>query len=139
MKKIMTIFWLLIVLFLFILGQFFIPAMENFFRGLMFLLPLILFSLSGGLLLFYALKLEKGKKDRKFFTLTGASALGFFVFVFLHNGFYALAVISAKVAVLRGILEFLHATFFIIATILCPLGFLVGAIGVIILLIRGKK
>ena len=63
---------------------------------------------------------------KKFLLLTGASAVGFFVFVLLHNAVYGLF----------GVEE---SFFFILAVIVCPLGFLVGATGTIVLLKKGER
>ena len=127
-------------MFLIVLAEFFVPVVSDLFRGsLLFLSPLTIFSLLGGLLLSYSIKLKERGIHRKFLLLTGASALGFFVFVFLHNAFYALAVVSENIIVLKYFFEFLHAMFFIVAVIVCPLGFLVGAIGSIVLFIKEKK
>ena len=62
---------------------------------------------------------------KKFLLLTGASAVGFPVFAILHNLVYRLFRIE-------------EPFFFILAVIVCPLGFLVGAIGTIVFLKRGK-
>jgi len=139
-NKLNIIFWVLMIGFLIVLAEFFIPAVRDLFTGSkLFLLPLIIFSLLGGLLLFYSLKLKKQKKQRKFLLLTSASACGFFIFVFLHNLFYAFTIISENILALKYFFEFLHTIFFIIAVILCPLGFLAGAIGSILLFIKNKK
>jgi len=81
---------------------------------------------------------ERGR-CRKFLLLTGVSAFGFFVFVFVHNAFYALAVVSENIIVLKYFFEFLHTIFFLVAIPICPLGFLVGAICSMVLFAREKK
>jgi hypothetical protein len=64
----------------------------------------------------------------KYLKIAGASILGFFVFVFLHN-------------LTSGLLSQLFKTeieepvFFILAVIICPLGFIIGMVGNIIQLI----
>jgi hypothetical protein len=62
---------------------------------------------------------------KKFLLLTEASFVGFPVFVILHNAVSAL-------------LNTEEAVFFTLATILCPLGFLVGAVGSIVLATRNR-
>ncbi len=133
-------FWFLLVIFVFILGQLFIPSVRNLFRGsLLFLLPFIIFSLCGAMLILLTLK-EKVKGNlKKFLIFTGVSASGFFVSVLLHNFFYALGVITEHIFGLYHLVELLHVVFFIIATIICPVGFLIGTIGVIIFFHRGKN
>ena len=83
-------------------------------------------------------KLKKGIL-KKFLILTGASSTGFFVSIFLHNMFYALNIITSHIIVLKYLTEALHVGFFIIAVIVCPIGFLVGMVGSIVLLIRKRK
>ena len=139
-KSLITTFWVLIGSFLFILGQFFIPAVTELFRGsLFFLLPFAIFSLLGGLLIFLTLKEKIEGKLKKCLILTGASAAGFFVSVLLHNFLYALGIIGSDIIILRYLTEIFHVAFFLIAIFVCPLGFLIGAIGSIIILIKKKR
>ena len=139
-KSLITTFWALIVSFLFILGQFFIPAVTELLRGpLFFLLPFVIFSLLGGLLIFLTRKEKIEGKLQKLLILTGASAAGFFILVVLHNFLYALNVITSDIIILRHLTEILHVTFFLIAILVCPLGFLIGAIGIIIILVKKKR
>jgi hypothetical protein len=79
---------------------------------------------------------HKWRKMKNFLILSGLSVLGFGVFVVLHNLFYALAELAADIIVLRYVLEFLHAAFFLIALILCPSGLVIGAVGSLFLLCR---
>lgn len=65
----------------------------------------------------------------KYLSLLGASIVGFGIFVFLHNFFYALAEVTSNIVVLHYLLEFLHAGSFLIAILVCPGAFLVGAAG----------
>ena len=69
------------------------------------------------------------RKVKNFLILSGASLVGFPVFVVLHNVFYGLAELANDIILLSRLLEFLHAGFFIIATLVCPAGFLIGAVG----------
>lgn len=77
---------------------------------------------------------------KKFLILLGVSIAGFFVFVLLHNGFYALGTITNNIAVLRHLIEALSVVSFCIAVLLCPPAFLVGAVGSIVFTVkrRGK-
>ncbi len=141
MKKslIPTIFWALIIVFIIILCEFFVPVVQELFVGPLFLLPIIVFSLTGIILFFLTLKEKKKSISKKFLMLTGAASGGFFVGIFLHNAFYALATITLHIAVLNYLLEAIHVAFFLIATVVCPLAFLVGAVGSIILFIKNKN
>ena len=133
-KSLITTFWVLMGMFIVILCQFFVPVFSELFRGsLFFLSPILLFSLLGGLLIFLTRKEKVEGKLKKFLILTGASAAGFFIFVLLHNLFYAFGVIAGDIIVLRYLMEIFHATFFLVAIFVCPLGFLIGAIGSIVI------
>ena len=139
-KSLITTFWVLIGSFLFILGQFFIPVIGELLEGsLLFLLPFAIFSLLGGLLIYLTIKEKIEGVLQKFLILVGASAAGFFVCVLLHNFLYALNVITSDIIILRYLTEVLHVTFFLIAVFVCPLGFLIGAIGSIIILVKKKR
>ena len=82
------------------------------------------------------------RQVRRFLILLGASLVGFLIFVVLHNLFYALAQISAHIVVLGQLLEYLHAVFFLVAILVCPAGFLIGAAGSVAMAVmraRGKR
>lgn len=70
--------------------------------------------------------------------LTGISALGFFVSIFLHNFFYGLGIVISNVIVLNWLMDFFQVVFFIMAIFLCPIGFLIGVVGSAVLLMRKK-
>jgi len=76
------------------------------------------------------------RRTKKFLILLGASVIGFFVFVFLHNAFYALTILTSHIAALSHLMEAFHVAFFLIAVFLCPATFLVGAVGSIVFAIR---
>ena len=137
-----AIFWLLVAVFLVIVSQLFIPGVRELFRrsfSFLFLLPFIAFSLLGVALTFLTLKKRVRGMLKKFLVLAGASAAGFFVSVALHNAFYALGVITKHITVLSRLMEALHVVFFFLAIPVCPLGFLVGAAGSIVLFIKERK
>jgi len=81
---------------------------------------------------------HRWRKMKKFLILLVASLIGFPVFVVLHNVFYGLAELAGNIIVLRGLLEFLHAAFFLIALMLCPCGAAIGAVGSLVLLCRRR-
>ena len=78
-------------------------------------------------------------KLRKSLLLTGASASSFFAFMFLHNIFYGLGMIVKDIVVLSHLVEVFHVTFFLITVFVCPMGFLIGAVGSIVLFIKEKN
>jgi len=134
-----VIFWALVGVFILIMGEFFIPAMNELFKGKLFLLPLIVFSLLGGALIVLTLREKVKGRLKKFLLLTGWSALGFFISVFLHNFFYALGMLVGEVVILRWLMEVLHVVFFMVGVVICPLGFIIGVIGSIVWLIKKKR
>ena len=122
------------------IGQFFIPPVRELFMGSeLFLVPFIVFSLLGLALTFLTVREKIGGTLKKFLILTGASSAGFFVGVFLHNAFYALGIIAGQIIILRYLTEALHVAFFMIAIFVCPLGFIIGAVGSIVIFIKQKR
>ena len=79
------------------------------------------------------------RKTKRFLILMVASVVGFFIFVFLHNAFYALAMLTNHIAALTYLMEAFHIVFFIIAVLLCPAAFLVGAVGSIVCVIIERR
>ena len=130
--KITTIFRALVVAFVVIVIAMMIPGLIPALRG--FTAPLLLISMVAFFLLGLALIIKIVKKKgegiegllKKFLLLTGGSAIGFFVFVILHNAVYGLFGVEEPV-------------FFILAVIVCPLGFLIGAIGTTVLFRKKGK
>jgi hypothetical protein len=71
------------------------------------------------------LKTRAWGKLKKFLLLTGASAVGFFISALLHN-------------IVGALFDIEEPVFFVMATIVCPIGFLVGVVGTIVLSIKNK-
>lgn len=133
-------FWVLVAAFLVVISEFFIPAVSELFRGsFLFLLPFIVFSLLGIALIFLTVKEKVRGTLKKFLLLTGISSAGFFVSVFLHNFFYGLGMVVGHITILRYLMEILHVSFFIIAIFVCPIGFLIGIVGSIVLFAKKRK
>ena len=128
-----SIFWALTGVFVVIASVFSIPA----FRGSIFFWFLIIsgaiFTLLGAALIFFTVKEKVGGILKKFLILTGASAAGFFVSILLHNAIYGLFIHFFGAEFWNGGDE---PVFFIMAIFVCPVGFLVGAVGSIVLAIR---
>ncbi len=131
------IFWALVGVFIVIVSAFLIPAFRELLKGL----PLIIISgavlfLLGVALIFFTVKEKERGLLKKFLILTGASAAGFFVSVFLHNTIYGLFIQWFGADFWNGGDE---PFLFIMAVFVCPIGFLVGAIGSIVLAIRRSR
>jgi len=133
--------FILKVVFLALIATFFIIVIGTYFmewlRGAPFIPAIAIFSLLGAALIFLAMKEKEMLK--KFLLLTGASSAGFFVFVLLHNFFYGLGVITSNITILKYLMEILHIAFFVIAVFICPIGFLVGVIGSLVLFTKKSK
>jgi len=72
---------------------------------------------------------------KTFWLLAGASTTGAALGSVLHNAFYALATVTGNPPILHGTME---VAFFVIAVLLCPVAFLVGTVGAIVLLVRRR-
>jgi len=139
-KSIILIFLVLIGVFFLIVSQFFIPVVNKLISGsIIFLLPFVIFFILGIVLIFLTLKQKIDGILKRFLMLTGASATGFFVFVFLHNMFYALGIVTNEIPILSFIMVFSHVACFMIAIFICPLVFVIGAMGSIIVFINKEK
>ena len=77
-------------------------------------------------LIILTLKAGMGGILKKFLLLTGASVVGLPVFGILHN-------------VVSGLFNTEEPVFFIFAIVVCPIGFLVGEIGSIVLAIKRNR
>ncbi len=126
-----SIFWALVGVFVVTVSVILIPAFRELLTGSLFLTisGAVLFLL-GVALIFLTVKEKVGGMLKKFLLMMGISAGAFVVSVILHNA-------------ISGWFGVEEPVFFIIAVFLCPLGFLVGAVGSIVLAIKkfrlGKK
>jgi len=135
-----TIFWSLMGVFIFILAQFFVPAIRELFRGpLLFLAPILIFAVLGALLILFTLKSKIKGLLKKFLLLTGISSAGFFAAILLHNLIYGLFIYIFGPNIWETIGTGDEFIFFIISIFICPIGFLVGAVGSIVLFIKKQK
>ena len=128
------IFWALIAVFIVIVCLFFVPPFRDLLAGSeLFLIPIVVFFLLGVALIVLALREKVAGMLKKFLLLTGASSVGFFVSILLHNAIYGLFIYFFGADFWNGGDE---PFFFILALIVFPLGFLVGAVGSIVLTIK---
>ncbi len=143
-----TVFWTLVGLFAIMAIMIGVgnemPAFNRFLIGLRNEMPALFkrflnFSIIGGgaalfilgiTLIILTLKSGIGGKLKKFLILTGASVAGIFVSIVLHNFIYGLFIHffgpDFWTRIGTGGEE---PVFFILATVVCPIGFLIGAIG----------
>lgn len=122
-------FWIMVGLFVFVMSEIFVPVIQDIFQGPIFLLPIGLFAVASGVLTWQIVCSRVDNGIKKFMLLAGICGVGFFVGVILHNLFYAAGMLAKDSVVLKYLFEAVHVFFFILSTIVCPIGFLIGAGG----------
>jgi|TARA_B100000315_G_scaffold231091_1_gene242132 membrane associated rhomboid family serine protease len=134
-KLIRSIFWALVGVFVVIAGVFAVPASRELLMGFPFIIISgIVFGLLGVALIFFMVKQKVGGVLKKFLLLTGASAVGIPVSIFLHNAIYGLIFVR-----MLDRPDFDEPFFFVMAIFVCPIGFLVGVVGSIILAVKHRQ
>ena len=145
--SITKIFWTLVGVFtIIIINMMLTPVLPSAWKvymvPFMFISWAVFFLLGLALIVLIVKKKEKKIQGqlKKFLLLTGASAVGFPVFVILHNLVYGLFIYFLG----QDFWDRIgpggdEPFFFILAVIVCPLGFLVGVIGTIVLLKKGER
>ena len=143
-KLIWSIFWALVGAFVVVAGTIFVGApifgrlQEPALLHALFIGTLALFGLGivglGVTLIVLTRRAKVRGLLKKFFLLSGASAVGLPVFALLHNVVYGLFIYFFGEGFWSGIGD--EPFFFILATMVCPIAFLVGAIGNAVLFIK---
>jgi len=90
-------FYLLVVVFVLTISIIFIPAFREFVSGTFMIISGVILVILGSMLIGLTLAQKVKGKLKKLLILTGASAAGFFVFVLLHNIFYALSQFASHI------------------------------------------
>ena len=129
----MVAVFVIIILSMFSVGLF---TGGNPFRYIIFPALAIFFGL-GIALLVLTVKKEPGGRRKAFLILTGSSAVGIPVFGVLHNLVYALLIWLFGEDAWGSLGD--EPVFFALAVIVCPVAYLVGAIGTITLTIRNRS
>jgi hypothetical protein len=133
-KLIWSIFWAFIGVLFIAISMIFIPSVNRLLVGeenptpmgyVFFISVGVVLTGLGVTLLVLTVKTKVARRLKKFLLLTEASFVGLPVFILLHNAVSALFNTE-------------EAVFFALATIVCPISFLVGAAGSIILATRNK-
>jgi hypothetical protein len=132
-----VVFWALVAAFAALILTVLFPDVLDFFRPVFLSLVALCFLL-GLALLILSLRLKQRALLRTFWILAGASTAGAALGSVLHNVFYALATVAGDWPILNGAMEVLEVAFFVIATLLCPVAFLVGTVGAIVLIVRRR-
>jgi hypothetical protein len=136
-KSIRGIFWAMVAFFIISIASMFIfvPILgrtDSPLRLSAFAALPVFFGLGVALLVMTIMKQEPGLL-KKFLLLSGASAVGLLTFAVLHNLVTALCI---KFFGFSN--DFDEPVFFTLATAVCPLGYLVGTIGTIVIARKNK-
>jgi hypothetical protein len=134
-RPLSIVFWALVAAFAALVLTVLFPDALDLFRPMFLSLTALCFLL-GLALLILSVRWKQRTLLRTFWILTGASTTGFALGSVLHNAFYALATVTGKWPILNAAMEVLEVAFFLIATLLCPVAFLVGTVGAIVLIVR---
>jgi len=137
----MVVFWALVITFIIAVSYIFIPITIPIRRSLwpcFIALTITSFFLSV-ILIFLTLKQKIKGWFKKFLLLTGVSVIGMPVSIILHNLIYGLFIYFFGQGFWQRIGLSDEPIFFIMAIFVCPIGFLVGIIGSIVLLIKQRK
>ena len=112
-----------------LISFFVIPWSEQIHRKMFLVVAFLagIFLVLGIALIYQTWKLKWRQKWP--LVLVGGSAAFFLISVLLHNFMYALAILTENSMILHATFEFLHAAFFILGIIGCPIAFIVGVVG----------
>jgi hypothetical protein len=124
-RLVWSVFWAQVAFFVLTIVVMTVPFSTSWHPALIFVPWGAFFSL-GAVLTYLTLRQKTPGMQGKFLLTTGAAGVGFLVFVLLHN-------------LVSGVFDTEEPVFFILATVLCPLGFLVGAVGSIVLAIKKRQ
>jgi hypothetical protein len=138
-----VIFWALLGTFIVVVGWFLFATTNEFARGSQFV---IFLATSGAIFVSLGIALilltVKGKAVgalRKFLILTGAGAIGIPVSIVLHNVIYGLFVYFFSEGFWGRIGLGDEPVFFVMGIFICPIAFLVGTVGSIVIAIRSQR
>jgi len=138
-RSLSIVFWALVASFAALILTVLMPDVLSLVFRPLFLSLLVLCFLLGLALLILSARWPERSLLRMFWILGGASTAGAALGSVLHNAFYALATVTGKWPVLNTAMEVLEAAFLVVATLLCPVAFLVGTVGAIVLLVRRSR
>ena len=138
-NTLIIMFYLVIIVFVITVGMLLIPGFRGYINTAFVIISGIILVILGSILIGLTLVQKVEGKLKKFLILTGASAAGFFIFALLHNIFYALEQVTSHITILSYLMKAFEVIFFLIAIFACPIGFLIGVIGSIVLFIKKRK
>ncbi|MCX6384126.1 MAG: hypothetical protein NTV16_06535 [Actinobacteria bacterium] len=130
----LVIFWIIFAFFILNVSSMYLPFIPFIgFIGLPFNAAI---SLLGIALIVLVVRAKITKISRAFFILTGSSAVGIGFGAYLHNLVFALFIKLFGESFWAGMGD--EPVFFILATIVCPIALLVGAIGSMVFIAKKK-
>ena len=138
-NTLIIMFYLVIIVFIITVGMLLIPGFRGYINTAFVIISGIILVILGSVLIGLTLVQKVEGKLKKFLMLTGASAAGFFVFALLHNIFYGLEQITGHITILSYLIKAFEVIFFLIAIFACPIGFLIGVIGTIVMFSKKRK
>ena len=137
-RWLVSLFWAQVAAFVTLLSSMLVPFLRALVRPAF--LPLMgVYFIIGLALFFLSIRTKPPKVLRRFLILTGASSAGFAISAVLHNVFYGLAELAGNWPVLKHAAGGLEVVFFIIAIFVCPVCFIVGVSGAIVVLLRSGQ
>ncbi len=137
-----VIFWITFAFFIMYFAGMYTAGIEylylSHYIGILIGVPFqAVLSVLGIVLIILAAKAKFTKIAKVFFILTGVLALGMVLSMILGNLVFA-HLIKYSENVFSGVISVMNTSFYILATIVCPLALLVGAVGSIVLIAKKK-
>ena len=127
----------LIILSILVMLDMFVPNIGRMTGPYVFILWIFHFAEGVGLII-TTYKEKISGKHKFYLLLSGFSSAGFLLGVVLHNLLYALGTITENQVILNKIINFFEVAFFLAATIICPVGFIAGMVGTLIILKKSQ-
>jgi len=132
------LFKVLVILSILVMLNMFVPDIGLMPGPYVFILWILHFVTGVGLIVTTYREKTTGKR-KIYLLLSGFSSAGFLLGVVLHNLLYALGMITENLVIVNKIINFFAVAFFLAATIICPVGFIVGMVGTLIILKKSQS
>lgn len=123
-----SIFWASVLVFIAMVCIMFVKPVRKLLMPYGFFGVIAVLTILGVMFIVMTIQNEVAGTPKIFLLLTGAAAAGMSIFAILHNLVTAMFIKFFKVST-----NFDEPVFFILAAVVCPLGFLTGAVGTIVL------
>ena len=135
-----VMFWVLVALFIIVVTSIVADNLNAYISfWISFFVPAGLAVLIGIAIIILAARSGYDRLARSFLILTGSSMAGILAGALLHNLIYGLVMrFGEGSGIIESVGGFIEAAFFIIGTLVSPIGFLVGAVGTIVLIAKKR-